>query len=115
MLTLKTERVDGSNAARFDGAMRTALRDGDRALVKDLENLAYISSAGLGPDPGVQGAKGARRRAAAVRARRPAPGGPGDRRVRQVPGDPSVEGRRPGLPGPLTLAAPDRVRLPPMG
>ena len=40
-------RVDGSNAQEFQSAIETLLGDGATALVMDLENLAYISSAGL--------------------------------------------------------------------
>ena len=40
-------RIDGSNVAEFEAAVRAAIEDGDRAVIMDLEKLSYISSAGL--------------------------------------------------------------------
>ncbi len=47
-LVLITEgRVDGANATDFQDALKGAIRESDTAVVLDLENLTYISSAGL--------------------------------------------------------------------
>ena len=58
-LNLKTEReddvlsarvggrIDGSNAARFEEMLRSAIEESDRAVIMDFEQLLYISSAGL--------------------------------------------------------------------
>lgn len=47
-LIAKTEgRVDGSNAREFQDALEEAIEPTDTAVVLDLENLSYISSAGL--------------------------------------------------------------------
>ena len=40
-------RIDGSNVVEFEEAIRDALEDDDRVVIMDLENLRYISSAGL--------------------------------------------------------------------
>ena len=40
-------RVDGTNATEFQDAMKSEINESDRAVVLDLENLTYISSAGL--------------------------------------------------------------------
>ena len=40
-------RVDGANARKFQKAVETVIEDSDRAVVLDMENLSYISSAGL--------------------------------------------------------------------
>ena len=40
-------RIDGSNAAEFEVAIRTAIEESDRAVIVDFEKLVYISSAGL--------------------------------------------------------------------
>jgi anti-anti-sigma factor len=40
-------RVDGSNAREFQEALETLLSDNVTALLLDLEQLSYISSAGL--------------------------------------------------------------------
>ena len=40
-------RVDGANASAFQAALQDAIGDSDEAVVLDLENLTYISSAGL--------------------------------------------------------------------
>ena len=40
-------RIDGTNSADFEQAIRTAVQDDDRAVIVDLEQLSYISSAGL--------------------------------------------------------------------
>ena len=42
-----SDRIDGSNAVAFEEAVRAAMEDGDRAMVMDLAELSYISSAGL--------------------------------------------------------------------
>ena len=44
---LVSGRIDGSNAVAFEEAVRAAMEDGDRAMVMDLAELSYISSAGL--------------------------------------------------------------------
>ena len=41
------ERIDGANAREFQDALQAALNDHDGALVLDMEDLTYISSAGL--------------------------------------------------------------------
>ncbi len=47
-LIAKTEgRVDGANAREFQDALEEAIDPADRAVILDLENLSYISSAGL--------------------------------------------------------------------
>ena len=40
-------RIDGSNAARFEEMLRSAIEESDRAVIMDFEQLLYISSAGL--------------------------------------------------------------------
>ena len=40
-------RVDGSNAREFQDALTAAIGESDRIVVLDLEQLSYISSAGL--------------------------------------------------------------------
>jgi anti-sigma B factor antagonist len=40
-------RLDGSNAEEFEADVKGAIAAGDRALVMDLADLAYVSSAGL--------------------------------------------------------------------
>ena len=40
-------RIDGSNAATFEEAIRKAIEESDRAVIMDFEQLFYISSAGL--------------------------------------------------------------------
>ena len=40
-------RIDGSNAVEFEAAIRTAIKESDRAVIMDFEKLSYISSAGL--------------------------------------------------------------------
>ena len=40
-------RIDGSNGAEFEEAIRTAIEESDRAVIMDFEKLVYISSAGL--------------------------------------------------------------------
>ena len=40
-------RVDGSNVLEFESEVRAVIGDDDDAVILDLENLAYISSAGL--------------------------------------------------------------------
>ena len=47
-LIAKTEgRVDGVNAREFQVALETALDAGESAVILDMEQLSYISSAGL--------------------------------------------------------------------
>ena len=41
------ERVDGANARAFQDALQAVIEDTDRAVVIDLGQLTYISSAGL--------------------------------------------------------------------
>ena len=40
-------RVDGNNAREFEGKLNAAIGEDDRLLVMDLQDLSYISSAGL--------------------------------------------------------------------
>ena len=40
-------RIDGSNVAEFEEAIRTVIEESDRAVIMDFEALSYISSAGL--------------------------------------------------------------------
>jgi anti-sigma B factor antagonist len=40
-------RINILNATQFEEEVENAIEDGDRAVVLDLENLTYISSAGL--------------------------------------------------------------------
>ena len=47
-LVLKADgRVDGTNASEFQDAMKSEINESDRAVVLDLQDLTYISSAGL--------------------------------------------------------------------
>ncbi len=47
-LIAKTEgRVDGANAREFQVALEAAIDASERAVILDLEQLSYISSAGL--------------------------------------------------------------------
>ena len=41
------ERIDGVNARAFQDALQAAIEDTDRAVILDLRQLTYISSAGL--------------------------------------------------------------------
>ena len=41
------ERIDGVNARAFQDALQEAIEDTDRAVIIDLSQLTYISSAGL--------------------------------------------------------------------
>ena len=48
VLSVRVEgRIDGANARQFEETVRTAIEDGDRAVILDFEQLVYISSAGL--------------------------------------------------------------------
>ena len=48
VLTVKVQgRVDGTNANEFQEEIRAALEDGDKAVLLDMAELSYISSAGL--------------------------------------------------------------------
>ena len=40
-------RVDGTNASEFQDAINAEINESDRAVVLDLQDLTYISSAGL--------------------------------------------------------------------
>ena len=40
-------RIDGGNAQDFESAMQKVIEDADSALIIDLSDLSYISSAGL--------------------------------------------------------------------
>ena len=40
-------RIDGVNARDFENALRESIGEGDGAVIVDLEDLSYISSAGL--------------------------------------------------------------------
>ena len=40
-------RIDGTNASQFQRALEDAIDENDRAVIMDLVNLTYISSAGL--------------------------------------------------------------------
>ncbi len=40
-------RIDGSNVMQFEESVKSAVAEGDRAVVLDMEKLTYISSAGL--------------------------------------------------------------------
>ena len=40
-------RINILNATQFEEEVENAIEDGDRAVILDLENLTYISSAGL--------------------------------------------------------------------
>lgn len=41
------DRVDGSNASAFQDALQAVIGETDRAVVLDMSQLTYISSAGL--------------------------------------------------------------------
>ena len=48
VLSVRVEgRIDGSNVSLFEVTVRTAIEDGDRAVILDFEQLIYLSSAGL--------------------------------------------------------------------
>lgn len=47
LCALITGRIDGSNVAEFESSLGSAIEAGDRAVVMDMEQLTYISSAGL--------------------------------------------------------------------
>ena len=40
-------RLDSINAREFDDAMRSAISESDQVVIMDLENVSYVSSAGL--------------------------------------------------------------------
>jgi anti-anti-sigma factor len=47
-LVAKTDgRVDGANAREFQSALEAAINPDERAVILDMEELSYISSAGL--------------------------------------------------------------------
>ena len=41
------DRIDGANAREFQEALQSVIQDDDKAVVLDLGQLTYISSAGL--------------------------------------------------------------------
>ena len=47
LIAMAEGRVDGSNAQEFQGALTDAIDPEDRAVVLDLGQITYISSAGL--------------------------------------------------------------------
>ena len=48
VLTIKVQgRVDGTNADKFQDEVKSTLEDGDKAVLLNMAELAYISSAGL--------------------------------------------------------------------
>ena len=47
MIAMAEGRVDGANAQEFQGALTDAIEPSDRAVVLDLGEITYISSAGL--------------------------------------------------------------------
>ncbi len=40
-------RLDSINAREFDDALKSAISDSDQVLIMDLEEVSYVSSAGL--------------------------------------------------------------------
>ena len=42
-----SRRIDAGNVREFEGTIRTAIEDGDRAMIMDFEKLVYIGIAGL--------------------------------------------------------------------
>ena len=42
-----TGRIDAGNVREFEETIRSAIEDGDRAVILDFEKLVYISSTGL--------------------------------------------------------------------
>ncbi len=47
MIATTDGRIDGTNASQFQRALEDAIDESDRAVIIDLVNLTYISSAGL--------------------------------------------------------------------
>lgn len=47
LIAMAEGRVDGANAQEFQGALTDAIEPSDRAVVLDLGQITYISSAGL--------------------------------------------------------------------
>ncbi len=47
MVAVAEGRVDGANAQEFQGELSEAIDPSDRAVILDLEEITYISSAGL--------------------------------------------------------------------
>lgn len=47
LIAMAEGRVDGANAQEFQGALTDAIEPSDRAVVLDLGEITYISSAGL--------------------------------------------------------------------
>ena len=48
MIATTDGRIDGTNASQFRRALEDAIDESDRAVIIDLVNLTYISSAILG-------------------------------------------------------------------
>jgi len=47
LLAMPEGRIDSATAREFEGAMRAAIQEDDRAVIVNLSQLSYISSAGL--------------------------------------------------------------------
>ena len=47
MIARAEGRVDGNNARELEEALNAAIGENDRLLIMDLQDLSYISSAGL--------------------------------------------------------------------
>ena len=47
LIAMAEGRVDGANAQEFQGALTDAIEPSDRAVILDLGEITYISSAGL--------------------------------------------------------------------
>ena len=47
MIAMTEGRIDGANAREFQDSLEAAIDPADQAVILDLENLSYISSAGL--------------------------------------------------------------------
>ena len=47
LVALTVDRVDGSNAREFQEALQAVIKDTGNAFLLDMEQLTYISSAGL--------------------------------------------------------------------
>jgi len=47
LITKVEGRIDGANAREFEDAVKSAIGESSHAVIMDLEDLAYISSAGL--------------------------------------------------------------------
>ena len=91
-------RIDGSNVAQFEEAIRTAIDESDRAVLIDCENLGYISSAGAArrADDRQEPVEPERQVRAVLHVGSD-PGSLPDQRFRQDRRDPPVQGRGPRL------------------